>query len=384
MSSPIGKEVRDDVRIMLVGGGTAGHVTPLLAVVEELRAKGLDPVNLLFVGTSSNMERQMVLDQGYSFEAIWAKGFVSKGVVGGAHSLALTLGSTAKILLMIRRWRPSVLLVTGGYVSVPAILAGWLSARPVVCILPDAAPGLAVKLAARLGSEIAASSSGTDSSLRRDRVHVTGYPLRRSLLKWDRESARRALGIDEDERVIAILGGSSGALRLNTAVIESLPQMLRLGCLIHATGSEHFGDVSAARKQLPKDLQDRYLAAPRFIHNYGAVLAASDLAISRAGASVLGELPAFGLPSILVPGDFAGRHQWKNAKVLSDAGAAEILADGEVSGQRMLEMSAGLLKSPDRLSSMRQAGRGLARSDAALKIAELTLAVATTGEPAVA
>ena len=369
---------------MLVGGGTAGHVTPLLAVVEELRAKGLDPNNLLFVGTSSNMERQMILDRGYRFKSIWAKGFVYKGVIGGAHSLLLTLGSAAKVMLMIRRWQPSVLLVTGGYVSVPAILAGWLSARPVVCILPDAAPGLAVKLAARLGSEIAASSSGTESSLPRDRVHVTGYPLRRSLLKWDRQSARSELGIDEDERVMAILGGSSGALKLNTAVIERLPQMLELGFLIHATGSEHFDEVSAARERLPEHLRARYMAAPRFSQNYGAVLAASDLAVSRAGASVLGELPAFGLPSILVPGDFAGRHQWKNAEVLSDAGAAEILADREVSGPRILEMVSGLFESPDRLSSMRQAGRTLARSDAAAKVAELTLAIATKGEPAVA
>ena len=184
--------------------------------------------------------------------------------MAGPHSLALTLGSAAKVMLMIRRWQPSVLLVTGGYVSVPAILAGWLSARPVVCILPDAAPGLAVKLAARLGSEIAASSSGMESSLPRDRVHVTGYPLRRSLLKWDRQSARSELGIDEDERVMAILGGSSGALKLNTAVIERLPQMLELGFLIHATGSEHFHEVSAARERLPEHLRARYMAAPRF------------------------------------------------------------------------------------------------------------------------
>ncbi len=369
---------------MLVGGGTAGHVTPLLAVVEELRAKGLSPGNLLFVGTSSNIERKMIQDLGYSFEAIWAKGFVHKGVVAGGHSLALTLASTAKVFLMIRRWRPSVLLLTGGYVSVPAILAGWLSARPVVCILPDAAPGLAVKLAAKLGSEIAASSTGTDSYLPGERVHVTGYPLRRSLLKWDRESARRALGIDKDEHVIAVLGGSSGAVRLNNAAIESLPQILELGWIIHATGSEHFGDVSAARERLPNYLKDRYLAAPRFVDDYGAVLAASDLAVSRAGASVLGELPAFGLPSILVPGDFAGRHQWNNAKILSDAGAAEILADSEVSGQRILEMAGELLRNPERLKSMRQAGLRLASTDAALKIAQLTLDIATRGEPAVA
>lgn len=369
---------------MLIGGGTAGHVTPLLAVVEELEAKGLDPDKLLFVGTSSNMEHQMVLDQGYSFEAIWAKGFVHKGVIGGAHSLALTLASTAKVLLTIRRWRPSVLLLTGGYVSVPAILAGWLSAKPVVCILPDAAPGLAVKLAAKLGSEIAASSPGRDSSLPMERVHVTGYPLRRSLLKWDRESARRELGVEEDERVIAILGGSSGALKINSAVIEVLPQILELGFLIHATGAEHFDRISAARERLPKQLRARYLAAPRFSHDYGAVLAASDLAVSRAGASVLGELPAFGLPSILVPGDFAGGHQWINARVLADAGAAEILSDGEMSGPRILEMASGLLASPDRLNSMRQAGQRLARSDAAVKVADLTLAIAYKGEPAVA
>ena len=369
---------------MLVGGGTAGHVTPLLAVVEELRMTGLDPKNLLFVGTSSNIERQMILAQGYSFEAIRARGFVYKSIVGRALSLVLALASTVRVLLLIRCWRPSVLLLTGGYVSVPAILAGWLSGKPIVCILPDAEPGLAVKLAAWLGSEIAASSSGRDFRLPKDQLHVTGYPLRRSLLIWNRESARREFGIDEDEFVIAILGGSSGALRLNTAVMESLPKMLGLGFLIHATGANHFDDVAAARNQLPEDLQERYLAAPRFDHNYGAVLAASDLAISRAGASVLGELPAFALPSILVPGEFAGRHQWRNAQVLSDAGAAEILADSEVSGQRILDMAARLLRNPDRLSSMREAGSRLARSDAAVKIAGITLAVAADGDPAVA
>ena len=296
---------------------------------------------------------------------------------GGVHGLAPWRVSR-NLVKLVRGWgaayrlgrreRPAALFATGGYASVPVALAAWMLRVPVLVYLPDIEPGLAVRFIARLAVRVAVTVEDSRSYFPAHKVVVTGYPVRAEFHGLDRAEARAALGLRPDESVLLVMGGSRGARSINQALSDVVEQVLGLAQVVHVSGELDWPWVAERREALPAALKDRYHAFPYLYEKMGSALAAADLALCRAGASTLGELPFFGLPAVLVPYPHAWRYQRVNADWLVGRGAAVRLDDGRLP-ERLLPTLRQLFSDRDRLKGMAGRMRALARPGAAAKLA---------------
>lgn len=314
------------------------------------------------------------------------------GVHGvGLRALPRNLWEIGRGVLASRRileeFKPEVLFFTGGYVGVPMALATRIPRRnsnaapntwdrpKVLLYVPDIEPGLALKTLARLADHIALTVEETGANLPEKVAQtVTGYPVRQELLRWDRASARQALGLRDDLPVLLVFGGSKGAHSINQALFASLSKLLEKIQVVHISGPMDWSEVQATQAALSAaqsaERATRYHAYPYLHEEMGAALAAADLVLSRAGASTLGEFPRFGLPAILAPYPYAWRYQSLNAGYLAERGAALILPDERLASELVSRVSE-LIGDTHQLDTMRQAMRVLAHEQAADSIAAL-------------
>lgn len=384
------------------GGGTGGHIYPALAIIEAVRSGveahqqgtsssdlGPEPsaatalemrpglARFLWVGSRDGIEAEVVPRAGLPFEVIEAAGIRGRGPVQLLRNAVRLAQGTAQAYRIIGRFRPDVILTTGGYVSVPVAVAGRVARVPVVIYLPDVVPGLAIRALARFAQHVAVSVEESRGYLPSDKVTVTGYPVRRELTSADRVRAREALGLEPAVPVVLIFGGSRGARRINQAVRATLESLLRMAQIVHVSGLLDLNDLERQREGLSSDLKERYHLF-RYLHEEMIdALAAADLVVSRAGAATLGEFPAVGVPAVLVPYPYAGAHQAENAAVLADQGGAIVVADDELTGQRLLATVQSLLDEEERLAAMRRSMKQFSRPDAAQAIANLLEEAAT-------
>ncbi len=346
---------------------------PALAI---LNAETLERSNVetLWVGGVGGMEAELVKRQGIPFDAIPAAGLHGVGLRAlPGNLLRLTRGVLAARRIL-REFKPDVLLFTGGYVAVPMALAGWRI--PSLLYVPDIEPGLALKSLASFADRIAVTAEESARFFpNRERVVTTGYPVRADLSIWTKEAALEKLGLTDDLPVLLVFGGSRGARSINTALLANLNPLLEIAQIVHISGTLDWPTIEAARKELPPQMAARYHAFAYLHEEMGAALAAADLVISRAGASVLGEFPLFGLPALLVPYPYAWRYQKVNADYLSQRGAAVTIEDAALEAELVTAVN-DLLENPDKLEAMRIAMRNLAHSRAAAEIGSHLLTLA--------
>ena len=357
------------MRFWIVGGGTGGHVYPGLAVVQALRTVEPD-AKMTWVGGEGGMERALVERAGLPFIAVPAGGVHGVGLGRMARNTLRLSRGLGVALRALAQEKPDALLTTGGYVSVPVALAARLRRVPVAVFLPDVEPALSVKFVARLAKCIAVTVEDSRQFLPASKVQVTGYPLRDEITRWDRISGRRALELPASAPVVLVFGGSRGARSINRAVLAHLPALLEETEVIHISGQLDWDEVAEAHTGLSEAQRVHYHAYPYLHEEMGAVLAAADLAVSRAGASILGEFPYFGLPAVLVPYPYAWRYQKVNAQWLADRGAATVIEDAALMDQLVPTVHA-LLADPARRRAMEAAAKELARPDASYKLAKL-------------
>jgi UDP-N-acetylglucosamine--N-acetylmuramyl-(pentapeptide) pyrophosphoryl-undecaprenol N-acetylglucosamine transferase len=331
----------------------------------------------LFVGEADGMERELVTRAGIPFQAICAGAMHGVGARRALRGAWRTLSGSGQALRILRAFKPHVVFMTGGFVGVPVALAAWLRRVPSVVYLPDIEPGYALRLMAHLATRVAVTAEDSAAFIPKRKMVMTGYPVREAFANLSRTSARRHFGLSEAERVVLIYGGSKGARSINRAVLTALPDLLAAATVIHVTGKADWAEVSAARAGLSEALRRRYLAFDYLHDEMALAMAAADLAVCRAGASVLGELPYLGLPAILVPYPYAWRYQHVNADYLARRGAAVVLHDDQLLDERagLRRCVNDLLNHPDRLEAMRQASQRLGHRDGAARIANLILAV---------
>jgi UDP-N-acetylglucosamine--N-acetylmuramyl-(pentapeptide) pyrophosphoryl-undecaprenol N-acetylglucosamine transferase len=313
------------------------------------------------------MEAELVQRAGMPYVTIPAGQIAGMGL-RILPNLVKTLRGVLASRRILKDFQPDVLLFTGGFVAVPMALAG--RKIPSLVYVPDIEPGMALKLLARFADVIALT---TEESARYFPAHkktvVTGYPTRPELTGWTRETGLAHLGLSPDRFTLLVTGGSKGSRTINLPVLQILPLLLAEMQVIHITGKPDWPEAEAAQASLPPELAARYHPLP-YLHEMGAALAAADLAVSRSGASALGEYPLFGLPAVLVPYQFAWRYQRVNADYLVQKGAAVVLEHDELDDQ-LLSLLLGISRDPDRLQSMRQAMQSLARPQAAENLASL-------------
>ena len=359
------------MRIALAAGGTAGHIFPALATLGALRATGA-PVEARFFGPDNRGERALVHGHDVPFEAVPAAPLRGRSPVALARGLARTAVGVAAALRALRRFRPNVMLSTGGYGSFPPSLAARILRLPLVVFLPDVEPGLAVKAESRLATLIAAATEAALPRLPAGKTVVSGYPVR-DAFRTPRENAREALGWSADERVLLVAGATQGAQAINRAVWGALAKLCEHARVVHITGQAASDEAAAERLALPENLRGRYEPAP-FREDLPALMVAADLAVMRAGASTLGELPAARLPAILVPGTFAGGHQRENARWLAERGAAVVLEEADIGTLEGHVLD--LLQDDERRAGMADAARSAGHADGAERLAAILREVA--------
>jgi UDP-N-acetylglucosamine--N-acetylmuramyl-(pentapeptide) pyrophosphoryl-undecaprenol N-acetylglucosamine transferase len=327
------------------------------------------------------MEAGLVKRNGIPFKAIPAAGVHGVGLRILPHNLMQLGRGFFASRRILREFKPDVLFFTGGYTAIPMALAGWKV--PSLLYVPDIEPGLALKTLGHFADRIVITaedsfryftSRAIGIKRRTGRITMAGYPTRPDLTKWTRQTARQSLGLTDDSPVLLVLGGSKGARSINDAIMANLPDLLDMVQLVHITGNPDWPAIEAKTRQLPEKQSARYHVYPYLHEEIGAAMAAADLALSRAGASVLGEYPLFGLPAVLVPYPHAWRYQKVNADYLVRHAAAVMLEDDRLSDQ-ILPIVKDLLGQPQKLASLRIAMQKLSHPEAAEKIGGQILAL---------
>jgi len=318
------------------------------------------------------VEKELVSRAGLPYRSIAAGGLHGVGAFAKLKNSLKLFAGTFQVLRLIGQQRPDVMLTTGGFVAAPVAAACWLRRVPVVVFLPDVEPGQAVKFVAHFATTITVTTDESKAYFPGKNVIVTGYPTRSDLAQADRAAARQRFELASDRSTLLVTGGSKGARSLNRAITANLAALLAKYQIIHISGATDAAEVRGTCEALPDELK-RYYHVFEYVHEMGLALAAADLVISRAGASVLGEYPLFGLPSILVPYPYAWRYQKVNAQALVAHGAAVMLEDAMLSN-RLLPTIEQVLGDAAQLIAMQAAARSLARPDPAQAIAQVVRA----------
>jgi UDP-N-acetylglucosamine--N-acetylmuramyl-(pentapeptide) pyrophosphoryl-undecaprenol N-acetylglucosamine transferase len=353
------------IRIAIAAGGTAGHVVPALAVADELRERG---ASVFFIG-GNRAERELVPAAGYELLTIAVEGLSRRNPLRAARAAARSAAATALARRLLRDGRARAVMGGGGYVAGPVALAGATLGLPVILTEADSRLGLANRALAPLARRVclAFPLAGRDTA----RYLVTGRPCPAPSV--DRMAARAALGLAPDTRLLVVFGGSLGARSINEAAFGAFAQDAP-GEVLHVAGARDYAALAERPRGRHYDLRE-YLPTAEF----GAALVASDLVIARAGGSIF-EIAAAGRPAILIPYPHAaGEHQATNAAWMDRAGAAIVIADGELNAAGLRAAVERLLADPGGLAAMAAASAALARPDAAGLIAGEILAAARAG-----
>lgn len=324
---------------------------------------------MCFIGSARHIDQEIFARYGYRFHALPVRPFPNKllSLTSLLAGLSLLWG-LQKALRLFVRWRPKVVVGTGGYATPCALLAGKLVGAKGVLFEANAIPGRSNKALARFAHFIATGFPEAVAYFPPDKSVWTGVPIRPDFLQLSRETARRQLGLTNDLRLLLIVGGSQGARRLNEATWDALPLLLSQQenlCLVHLCGSRWESMAQQIRQTLPRECRDRYQPFG-FRDDIAVFLHAADLAVSRAGANTVAELLVAGVPAILVPYPFAVYdHQRFNALSVAKRGAAKMVLDAELTGRRLADEVLSLLNDEERRVQMRMAARQLARPLAA-------------------
>jgi UDP-N-acetylglucosamine--N-acetylmuramyl-(pentapeptide) pyrophosphoryl-undecaprenol N-acetylglucosamine transferase len=354
--------------VVIAAGGTAGHVVPALAVADALRASG---ARVSFLGTRDRLEEILVPRAGYEIDFLSVRGLERRNPVKAIGALGLAAAAIPAARRALRRRGADAVMGGGGYVAGPAGLAALGSRLPLVLTEADRRLGLANRILARGARRVclAFPIPGRDG----ERYLVTGRPVPEAVLRADRDAARRRFGIAAADRCLMVFGGSLGARSINEAALDAFAtggSDAREFHVLHITGSRDYADSVA---HVEAAAPDRYTLI-EYEPNLGDALAACDLVVARSGGSVF-ELAAAGRPSILVPYPHAvAAHQFANAAWMAEAGAAEVIADVDLTPARLRETARALLAAPEELARMASAARSIARPDAAERIAAEILA----------
>lgn len=358
---------RQSKTIVIAAGGTAGHVVPAIAVADALRADG---AQVEFVG-GSRAEAQLVPAAGFALHTIAVEGLARNNPLRALRALALAALAVPRSLALLRRLRPDAVMGGGGYVAGPVGVAAVILRIPLVLTEADSHVGLTNRLLAPFARRVclAFAIPGRDG----DRFRITGRPI--PPFAHDRAGARERFGLAPRDACVLVFGGSLGARSINDAALAAFatgPDTSAPGVrVLHISGRRDHPELLTRELPAGYDLRE-YLS----LEDFAQALAAADLVVARSGGSVF-ELAAHGLPAILVPYPHAsGDHQTANARWMADAGAAVVIADRELTPDRLREQVQALLADRQRLAAMAAAAAGLARPNAARDVAHELLEAA--------
>ena len=351
------------IRVIIAGGGTGGHVFPAVAIAGEFLERP-DVQDILFIGTEKGLEARVLRDMGFTLRTINVEGVKGRGVAQMIVSLLKIPRSITQSVSILRNFRPDIVLGVGGYASGPAVIAAHFMGIKTAIAEQNALPGFTNRILGRFVDKIFLSFPDKENRFTESKVVVTGNPVRREFAKGIKNSRKKG-----NRFSILIFGGSQGAHTINRMVIESityLEDMRDRLVITHQTGKKDFDEVSAVYR-------DRGVNAGiyPFITDMSSAYGSADLLICRAGATSIAEITATGKASVLIPYPFAvGNHQELNARVLADAGAAEVILENRLDGEILAGVIRRFADSPETIRSMEEESEKLGNVKAAERIVD--------------
>ena len=354
--------------ILLAAGGTGGHLFPALAIAEEIRKKSPN-ATVLFVGTKDKIEARVVPQRGFAFTTIWISGFHRRKRLQNLIFPIKVVVSLVQSFFLINRFRPDVVVGTGGYVCGPVLLVASLLRIPTIVHESNSYPGITTRLLSGRATKVFTAFADTNRWLKRtDNVELVGTPTLDSLDNVSKEFGRQFFGLDAHKQTVLVFGGSLGASSVNRAIMQQVDDFIGHGIqLIWQTGESDYSTV----KERTAGRKVGWVGA--FIDRMDCAYAAADIVVSRSGATTIAELTRIGKPAVLVPYPFAAAdHQTLNARTVVEVGAADMVTDKDVN--TALEKKVfDLLYDRKRMETMSKASKTLGHPDAGKIIAEKIL-----------
>ena len=367
------------MRFVISGGGTGGHIYPALAVAQALRE--LRPgVELAYVGGVRGFERRLVGEAGeMPYHQLAVRSLRSSG--RDAHLVLdpmRLVAAAPQAWRLLGRLRPAALFTTGGYLAIPLLAAARVRGIPSIVWEGNVIPGRSTRAVGRLANRVAVAFPPTQEAFGK-RALVTGTPIR-SLAGIDRDMARAEMRVGPEDRLLLVFGGSQAVARITAALDEALPALVADWVVLHLAGESGMAAALASRDRLPEARRDRYRPEPFLTDRMAEALVAADLVLGRAGSSTCAEVAAAGVAAILVPYPHARGHQVANAAWLGEHGAAVVVSDEALTGER-LRVEAAALRNDARRAPIAAAARQLGRPEAGHEIAAALLELAEASDP---
>lgn len=366
----------NDLRIIISGGGTGGHIFPAVSIANEIRAKRPE-AKILFVGAEGRMEMQRVPAAGYEIKGLPIAGFDRKNLLKNVPVLFKILRSRRIARRIVSDFKPQVAVGVGGYASGPTLNVAEAMGIPTVLQEQNSYAGVTNKLLAKKAARICVAYEGMERFFPADKILLTGNPVRQNLLTQtlSREEAVKTFGLAPSKRTVLIVGGSLGARTINESMLENLTLIRQQKNIqfVWQTGKYYSDDIAAElqRRGCPDNLK-----VTDFIADMAAAYAASDLVISRAGAGSISEFCLLGKPVILVPSpNVAEDHQTKNALALVQKSAALMVADAQAK-RALLPLAINTVNDAGKLHEMGRQIHLWAKPNAAADIADVVIALA--------
>lgn len=357
------------MKVLLAGGGTAGHINPALAIAGYIKERRPD-AQFLFIGNVDGMEQRLVRQAGYRIESITISGFKRgrspKDAVENVRTIRRTITSSHDARRIIKEFKPDICIGTGGYVSGPVVHAASRLGIPCVIHEQNAYPGVTNKLLRKRVNKVMLAVPEAKKFFADADVVVTGNPVRGEILTADKATSRAKLHLDQ-RPVVLSFGGSLGADKINRAVADLVARSGLDGRYQHIHAYGKFGDwFPRLLEEKGVDLDNApNLDIRSYIDNMPDCMAAADLVICRAGAITLSEIQAMGKPAILIPSpNVAENHQYHNAMALVNNGAAELIEESELSGELLTKKADEMLQSRETLQKYSENSRKMAITNA--------------------
>jgi UDP-N-acetylglucosamine--N-acetylmuramyl-(pentapeptide) pyrophosphoryl-undecaprenol N-acetylglucosamine transferase len=364
------KKGKKIMKVLLAGGGTAGHINPALAIAGYIKNKRND-AEFLFIGNRDGMEQRLVPQAGFEIKSITISGFKRsfspKSMLENIKTVSRTFTSSREAKKIIAEFKPDICIGTGGYVSGPVIRTAAKMGIPCIIHEQNAYPGITNKMLAKSVKKVMLAVPDAKKYFDKNIDFViTGNPVRQEILTAKKEESRKELGLD-NRPVVLSFGGSLGARKINEAVADLVARSGIDGRYqhIHAYGS--YGDwFPQLVEEKGTDIADcSNLDIRPYIDNMPTCMAAADLVICRAGAITLSEIQAMGKPAILIPSpNVAENHQYHNAMALVNAGAADIIEEKDLTGAALMRKTDKMLLNPEKLEKYSENSRKMAITDA--------------------
>jgi len=354
------------MRLILTGGGTAGHINPAIAIANYIKEKEPES-EFLFVGTEHGLEKKLVPKCGYDIKYINVMGLKRSLSPENIKVLINYIKSTYDAKRIIKEFKPDAVIGTGGYVCAPVVKAAAALKIPTLIHEQNVFPGLAIKMLAGKADVTAISFEETRDMMRAKKMVLTGNPLRPNLFTpHDKDVIRAQYGFDEKPLVL-MFGGSLGAGKLNEALEDMIINDRIKGFnLIASTGERYYEQISRELIKAGKDITKiKNAKILPYIYNMEEIFSAADVVVGRAGAITVSEITALGKAAVLIPSPYvAHNHQEYNARFLEKNGAAKVVLENEASGERIAGEISSILSHNDILEKMCSASKNIGIADA--------------------